>query len=182
MHQADAIRCFLILTDAEVGLLWLGLIRRSNNWKHLAWFPKESSLARQRRLWQGPDIDNNKKKPAGRLAHRLTGAAAAERQWRHRGGGGGAAVVTGIFCGDLQFFAACFHARNRGLCLITMTGTVALLGNRTEGRAVTVERYSPKLLLSSIIIAISLHHLSGRRHLISRCTVLGMSKKYHNEL
>ena len=182
MHQANAIRCFLILTDAEVGLLWLGLIRRSNNWKHLAWFPKESSLARQR-LWQGPDIDNNKKR-AGRPAGLLTGSPARQPQsdssateWRRWGAG----VVTGIFCGDLQFFAACFHARNRGLCLITMTGAVPLLGNRTEGRT-TVERHSPKLLLSSIIIAISLHHLSGRRHLISRCTVLGMSKKYHNEL
>ena len=178
MHQADAIRCFLILTDAEVGLLWLGLIRRSNNWKHLAWFPKESSLARQR-LWQGPDIDNNKKKRAGRPAcspaHRRGSRIATAAPVS---GGGGGGVVTGIFCGDLQFFAACFHARNRGLCLITMTGVVPLLGNRTEGRT-TVERHSQKLLLSSITIAISLHHLSGRRHLISRCTVLGMSKKYH---
>ena len=93
----------------------------------------------------------------------------------------GAGVVTGIFCGDLQFFAACFHARNRGLCLITMTGAVPLLGNRTEGRT-TVERHSQKLLLSSITIAISLHHLSGRRHLISRCTVLGMSKMNYKSL
>ena len=134
MHQADAIRCFLILTDAEVGLLWLGLIRRSNNWKHLAWFPKESSLARQR-LWQGPDIDNNKKKagrPACSPAHRRGSRRATAAPLS--GGGAGAGVVTGIFCGDLQFFAACFHARNRGLCLITMTGAVPLLGNRTEGR------------------------------------------------
>ena len=81
----------------------------------------------------------------------LTGAVVQGAAGRR---GGGTGVVTGIFCGDLQFFAACFHARNRGLCFITMTGAVPPPGNITEGRK-AAERYSPNyghMMAKSLIL------------------------------
>ena len=61
-----------------------------------------------------------------------------------------------------------------------MTGAVPLLGNRTEGRT-TAEKVlteATTLLLLPFIYTT----FQEEDTLFSRCTVLGMSKKYHNEL